>query len=174
MVAAMYILYGCATSLVCNIGEKVNGYLLDANWHWSLLKEDVKMREVASRLSSGGAEPTWSEPHRKFISYLRGRGYKDQFSRCLVSDINQALLRGDHIFAYPTCRMKDGSERATLRPMFELHAMSFLIERAGGSATNGVEDILDVVPKGLHDRMPFYAGCRVQVELAGELLKKGL
>ena len=130
-----------------------------------------KMKDNATRLCSGGAEPSWSAKHKQFIKTMRNKWHKDQFTKCLVADMNQTLL-GNYLFTYPECRTIEGSWRATLRPMFELHTMAYLVEQLGGLATDGVRNILDMVPLELHGRSPFYAGCKNDVELAKKLLSE--
>lgn len=165
LVGAFYVFYGGATTLVASFGEGVQEYQLDRDGEWVRIRDNIRMADDANRLCSGGAKPYWSEKHKKLIAHFRGKGYKDYFSKCLVSDMNQTLLLGNQIFVYPLYR-KEGQWKAVHRAMFELHAMAYLIEQAGGMATDGVNNILDVAPANLHERKAFYAGCKNDIEMA--------
>jgi fructose-1,6-bisphosphatase I len=76
-----------------------------------------------------------------------------------VADAHRTLLKGG-IFAYPADKKSPGGK---LRLLYEANPMAFLFEQAGGAATNGVDRILDIVPKGLHDRTPLILGSKDDV-----------
>jgi fructose-1,6-bisphosphatase I len=84
-----------------------------------------------------------------------------------VPDINQILMKGKGIFMYPAL---NDSPNGKLRLLFELNPMAFILEQAGGAATNGEIPILDIVPGGLDQRCPVYIGCREDVSKASEFL----
>jgi fructose-1,6-bisphosphatase I len=84
-----------------------------------------------------------------------------------VGDINHIILKGGGIFMYP--RLKE-RPHGKLRLLFELQEMAFLVEQAGGKATNGQENILDLVPKDLDERSPIYIGSKYEVDLARKYL----
>jgi fructose-1,6-bisphosphatase I len=84
-----------------------------------------------------------------------------------VPDFNQILMKGKGVFMYPAL---SDSPNGKLRLLFELNPMAFLIEQAGGAATNGEIPILDIVPEGIDQRCPVYIGCREDVAKAAEFL----
>ncbi len=87
-----------------------------------------------------------------------------------MPDINQVLMKGKGIFMYPALT---DTPNGKLRLLFELNPMAYLMEQAGGAATNGKIPILDIVPEALDQRAPVYIGCREDVEKAGEFLNGG-
>ncbi|MDD5169114.1 MAG: hypothetical protein PHN75_09870, partial [Syntrophales bacterium] len=105
--------------------------------------------------------------HRKFIEYLEAEGYKLRYSGGFVPDINQLLIKNGGIFTYPALTK---SPNGKLRLLFELQPMAFLIEAAGGAATDGTRNILDIPVETLGQRSPIYIGSRFEVEKAKECL----
>ncbi|HLO25118.1 MAG TPA: fructose-bisphosphatase class I, partial [Geobacteraceae bacterium] len=93
---------------------------------------------------------------------------KLRYSGGFVPDINQVLMKGKGIFMYPAL---NGSPNGKLRLLFELNPMAFLIENAGGAATNGKVPILDLKPECLDQCAPIYIGCTEDVSKAMEYLK---
>jgi fructose-1,6-bisphosphatase I len=84
-----------------------------------------------------------------------------------VPDINQILMKGKGVFMYP---MLQGLPNGKLRVLFELNPMAFLIENAGGAASDGTRRILDIHPEGLDQRAPVFIGCTEDVAKAIEFL----
>lgn len=170
MVGAMYVLYGPRVSLVYSAGKGVFEFTMNQLMEFDLTREHVRMSQSASIYSPGGLRAKYSSQHERVISYLEDKGAKLRYSGGFVADINQVLLKGKGIFMYP--RLQDAPQ-GKLRLIFELNPMAFLVEQAGGSATNGVTPILDIVPEVLDQRSPVYIGCREDVEKASELLGAG-
>ena len=91
-----------------------------------------------------------------------------RYSGAFVADTNHIIIKGGGVYAYPgTPKLPDGK----MRLIFELQPMAFLVEQAGGMATNGIENILDITPKSLDQRSPIYIGSKYEVEKAREMLK---
>jgi fructose-1,6-bisphosphatase I len=99
---------------------------------------------------------------------LEKSGVKLRYSGGFVPDINQILLKGEGIFLYP--HLKD-LPRGKLRLLFELSPMAYLIEQAGGAASDGHQPILDLVPTHIHERAPVFIGCKDDVALAEKMLR---
>jgi fructose-1,6-bisphosphatase I len=117
--------------------------------------------------SPGGLRKKYCEGNERFIRYLEAKGSKLRYSGGFVPDINQVLIKGKGVFMYPALT---DSPNGKLRLLFELNPMAFLIEQAGGAATNGHMPILDIVPESLDQRCPIYLGCRDDVVKAAEFL----
>jgi fructose-1,6-bisphosphatase I len=100
---------------------------------------------------------------------LEADGVKLRYSGGLVPDINQILMKGKGIFFYPHLR---NAPEGKLRLLFELNPMAFLIEQAGGAASNGRQRILDMVPQKFDDRSPFFCGCHEDVEMAEAFIRE--
>lgn len=166
-VAAMYILYGPRVSMVYSVGNGVHEFTMNHLMEFTLTRENVKMQPAGNIYSPGGLRNKYTEGDEKFIRYLEAKGAKLRYSGGFVPDINQVLMKGKGIFMYPAL---NGSPNGKLRLLFELNAMAFLIEQAGGAATNGKQPILDLKPESLDQRAPIYIGCVEDVAKAMDYL----
>lgn len=167
MVGAMYILYGPRVSMVYSVGKGVYEFTMNQLMEYTLTREKVQMKPSGDIYSPGGLRKKYTEGNERFLRHLEENGHKLRYSGGFVPDINQVLMKGKGIFMYPA--LKD-TPNGKLRLLFELNPMAFLLEQAGGAATNGTIPILDIVPEGLDQRSPVYIGCREEVEKAGEFL----
>jgi fructose-1,6-bisphosphatase I len=112
----------------------------------------------------------WDESFREYIRYVhRTEGYSSRYSGAMVSDIHRILLQGG-VFLYPGTLQKPEGK---LRLLYETAPLAFLIEQAGGVATTGTMDILDVVPSKLHQRTPLIIGSKENVEKVMSFIKIG-
>ena len=167
-VAAIYILYGPRVSMVYSVGNGVYEFTMNHLMEFTLTRENVRMEPSGNIYAPGGLRNKYCEGDEKFIRYLEAKGAKLRYSGGFVPDINQVLMKGKGIFMYPAL---NGSPNGKLRVLFELNPMAFLIEQAGGSATNGLIPILDIKPESLDQRAPIYIGCTEDVNKAMEYLK---
>jgi fructose-1,6-bisphosphatase I len=167
-VAALYILYGPRVSLVYSVGNGVYEFTMNHLMEFTLTRENVRMQPSGNIYAPGGLRNKYSEGDEKFIRYLENKGSKLRYSGGFVPDINQVLMKGKGIFMYPAL---NGSPNGKLRVLFELNPMAFIIEQAGGAATNGLIPILDLKPESLDQRAPIYIGCVEDVQKAMECLK---
>lgn len=173
-IAAGYVIYGSRTMLVYTTGHGVHGFTLDPMLGEFLLSHPhMKIPDVGRYLSVNDSyEPLWSEPVRALIRRYRGRDGKREamnmrYVGSLVADFHRNLFGGG-IFAYPP---NTKSPKGKLRLLYEAAPLAFIVEQAGGAATDGTRRILDIVPTELHQRTPLYIGSKVDVDLACELLK---
>lgn len=169
-VAALYILYGPRVSLVYSVGRGVHEFTMNHLMEYNLTRENITMQPSGNIYSPGGLRNKYCAGVEKFVKYLEAKGSKLRYSGGFVPDFNQILLKGQGIFMYPAL---NGSPNGKLRLLFELNPMAFLMEQAGGAASNGTMPILDVVPDGLDQREPIFIGCGEDVAKAIEFLKEG-
>jgi fructose-1,6-bisphosphatase I len=167
-VAALYILYGPRVSLVYSVGDGVHEFTMNHLNEFTLTRENVSMMPEGDIYSPGGLRKKYSQGVERFVSSLEAKGAKLRYSGGFVPDINQVLMKGKGIFMYPAL---SDAPRGKLRLLFELNPMAFLIENAGGAASNGTIPILDVVPESLDHREPVFIGCIADVNKAEEFLK---
>lgn len=167
MVGAMYILYGPRVSMVYSVGKGVYEFTMNHLMEFTLTREKVQMKPSGDIYSPGGLRKNYTPENEAYIRYLEEKGFKLRYSGGFVPDINQILMKGKGIFMYPALT---DNPNGKLRLLFELNPMAFLIEQAGGSATNGCMPILDMVPTGLDQRAPIYIGCKEDVAKATEFL----
>jgi len=166
-VAALYILYGPRVSLVYSVGKGVHEFTMNHLMEYTLTRENITMQPAGNIFSPGGLRNKYCEGVEKFVRYLEAKGSKLRYSGGFVPDINQILLKGKGIFMYPAL---NGSPKGKLRLLFELNPMAYLIEQAGGSASNGSMPILDVMPEEIGQLEPIFIGCKDDVEKALEFL----
>ncbi len=161
-VAAGYILYGSSTMLIYTTGNGVNGFTLDPSiGEFCLSHPNIKVEKDADIFSIN--EGNWHDYTEGIQQYLqncksgnnnKGKPYKGRYIGSLVADIHRTLLKGG-IFLYPATQ-KD--PKGKLRLIYEANPMAFIIEQAGGSATDGDQPIMDKTPQDLHERTPLFIG----------------
>ncbi len=167
IVAAGYSVYGSATTLVLSTGHGVHLFTLDPGvGEFFLSQPNVRCPERGSTYSiNEGNHARWDDRVKKWSSWIKGEDkaqglpYGHRYVGSLVADAHRTLLKGG-IFAYPADKK---SPEGKLRLLYEANPMAYLFEQAGGMATNGVDRILDIVPRGLHDRTPLVLGSRHDV-----------
>jgi fructose-1,6-bisphosphatase I len=169
-VAAIYILYGPRVSMVYSVGNGVHEFTMNHLMEFTLTRENVTMKPAGDIYSPGGLRNKYTEGNEKFIRFLEEKGAKLRYSGGFVPDINQVLMKGKGLFMYPALK---GSPNGKLRLLFELNPMAYLIENAGGAASNGTMPILDVKAESLDQREPIYIGCKEDVDKAVEFLANG-
>ena len=173
-VAAGYVIYGSSTMFIYSSGPGVHGFTLDPSiGEFFLSHPDIKIPEQGSTYSiNEGNSETWFDKQKKLISYLKevdkssGRPYKLRYIGTLVSDFHRTLLKGG-IFMYPVDRE---NENGKLRFAFEGAPLAFIVEQAGGRASDGTQRVLDVKPSHIHQRIPLFIGSRNDVETAEKFL----
>lgn len=169
-VAAGYIIYGSSTMLVYTTGDGVHGFTLDPLiGEFFLSHENLRIPERAPTYSiNEGNQSRWAPGVRKWIETLKsddapgGAPYGLRYVGTLVADFHRTLLRGG-VFAYPG---DVKSPEGKLRLLYEAAPMAFIAEAAGGAASTGSGRILDVVPTGLHQRVPLFIGSKDEVQFA--------
>ncbi len=163
-VAAGYILYGSSTMLVYTTGHGVNGFTYEPSLgEYFLSYPDLKMPEDGKIFSvNEGPYNSFSTGMKNYISYCKEKNFTARYIGSLVADFHRNMLKGG-IYIYPATN-KDPTGK--LRLMYECNSLAFIAEQAGGSATNGKNRILDIEPRTLHQRTPFYVGSKRMVEKA--------
>ena len=163
-VAAGYILYGSSTMLVYTTGHGVNGFTYEQTLgEYFLSHPDLKMPEDGKIFSiNEGASLSFALSVKKYLDYCKENNFTARYIGSLVADFHRNMLKGG-IYIYPaTAKDKSGK----LRLMYECNALSFIAEQAGGKATDGKNRILELIPRALHQRTPFYVGSKNMVEKA--------
>ncbi len=173
-VAAGYIIYGTSTMLVYTTGHGVNGFTLNpALGSWYLSHPNMKFPESGSIYSiNEGNYAHFPTGVKKYIKYCQeekeDRPYTSRYIGSMVSDIHRNMIKGG-IYIYPK-----GSkyENGKLRLLYECNPMAYIVEQAGGKASNGFQRIMDVKPIELHQRSPIFCGSKKMVEKAEEFMEK--
>jgi fructose-1,6-bisphosphatase I len=177
LVAAGYVVYGSSTMMVYTTGHGVHGFTLDPGVGEFLLShQDIRIPDRPKYYSvNQGYERYWSTGVRRFTRWLQGmdresprKPLSSRYIGSLVADFHRNLLDGG-VFYYPADTRKP---RGKLRLVYEAIPLAFIAEQAGGCASDGRCNILDVQPKGLHQRTPFFIGNRELVEQAEEFISR--
>jgi fructose-1,6-bisphosphatase I len=174
-VAAGYIIYGSSTMLVYSTGSGVNGFTLDPSiGEFCLSHPDIKTPDDGYIYSvNEGNYIHFPEGVKKYIKYCQeinkdsGRPYASRYIGSLVSDFHRNLLKGG-IFLYPE---NDTMPNGKLRLVYECNPVAFIAQQAGGMASDGNRNILEITPLSLHQRSPFYAGSKNMVLKVKEFLQ---
>lgn len=170
-IAAGYVLYGPSTMLVYSIGKGVHAFTLDPSLgEFILSSENIRMPDHGPVYSvNEGNCWQWEESIRDYVRYVhRHEGYTARYSGALVGDIHRILFQGG-VFLYPgTVKKPQGK----LRLLYESSPLAYLIEQAGGRASTGTQDILDVVPDQLHARTPLIIGSKEDVALVESFIQE--
>jgi fructose-1,6-bisphosphatase I len=170
--AAGYCIYGPQTTLVLTVGDGVAQFTLDRELgSWVLTAEHMRIPEETREFSVNMSNSRhWAPPVTRYIDEClagkdgpRGKDFNMRWVASMVADVHRILTRGG-VFLYPWDK-RDPDKPGKLRLMYEANPMAFLVEQAGGSATNGHQRILDIVPTKLHERVSVLLGSKQEVEL---------
>lgn len=178
LVAAGYIVYGSSTMLVYSTGHGVQGFTLDPRVGEFLLSHpDIRIPAKPAYYSvNQGNQPWWSPQVQKYTEWLQGQhgspySLSQRYIGSLVADFHRNLLKGG-VFYYPPDSKDPRKPGGKLRLLYEAAPLAYLIEQAGGYASDGTQCILDIKPTSLHQRVPLYIGSRDLVEKAEEFLRE--
>lgn len=168
LVAAMYVTYGPLITMIYSAGNGTHEFVLNREGEYVLSEENITLGERGNIYSIGGLRRNWMQKHLDYIRYLEKEGYKLRYSGGFVPDINQILIKRGGVFTYPAVKEHPNGK---LRLIFELQPMAFLMEQAGGMATDGIQSILSIKPESLDQRCPIYIGSKYEVKTAKSFLE---
>ncbi len=169
--AAGYCVYGPQTTLVLTVGDGVVMFTLDREQgSWVLTEDNVQIpadtKEFAINMSN---MRHWAPPVKRYIDEClagktgpRGKDFNMRWVASMVADVHRILTRGG-VFMYPWDQ-REPEKPGKLRLMYEANPMAFLVEQAGGAATNGQQRILDIQPGKLHERVSVVLGSKNEVD----------
>lgn len=167
-VAAGYVIYGSSTMLVYATRRGVNGFTLDPSiGEYTLSHPNITCPDKGKMYSvNHGNFFQYDEQVKKYITACQkkdktnGGPYTQRYIGSMVADVHRNLIKGG-IFMYPGTTDKP---KGKLRLLYECNPFAFIVERAGGLATNGKIRILDIQPTELHQRTPFFIGSKGMME----------
>ena len=170
-VAAGYCVYGPQTTLVLTVGDGVAMFTLDREQGSFFLTQDkvtipADTKEFAINMSN---MRHWEAPMKRYIDECLagtegpcGKDFNMRWVASMVTDVHRIMTRGG-VFMYPWDK-REPNKPGKLRLLYEANPMSWLIEQAGGSATNGKQRILDIQPTTLHERVSVMLGSKNEIE----------
>ena len=169
MIAAGYVVYGAGTVLVLASEFGVHGFTLDPSvGEFFLSHANIRVPKAGMYSCNEAYSPSWQPGVRSFLTHAKSEGWKARYIGSLVADFHRNLLKGG-VFLYPaTVKNPEGK----LRLLYEGFPLAYIIEQAGGAATDGISPILDRVPKTLHERVPLVIGGAEGVAMATDLMKE--
>ena len=161
-VAAGYLLYGSSTMLVYTTGYGVNGFTYEPSLgEFFLSNADMQIPPTSKIYSTNeGNAREYPQGFLDYLDYCKDNSYSARYIGSLVADFHRNLLKGGVFFYPPTKKAPKGK----LRLMYECNALAFLVEQAGGKATDGKNRILDIQPTTLHERCSLIIGSEEMVE----------
>lgn len=172
-VAAGYVIYGSSTMLVYTTGQGAHGFTLDPSIGEFLLSHpNIRIPAKGRYLSVNNSyEQNWDENVTALMRRYRGldgerAAMNVRYVGSLVADFHRNLLGGG-LFAYPA---NTKNPNGKLRLLYEANPLAFIVEQAGGAASNGKKRIMDIDPTELHQRTPLFIGSKSDVELADAML----
>jgi fructose-1,6-bisphosphatase I len=173
LVAAGYIIYGSSTMLIYSAGHGVHGFTLDPSVGEFLLSHrNLQIPPKAGYFSANlGYRTCWSEGIQRYTDFLVDQGLSLRYVGSLVADFHRTLLSGG-VFYYPPDTRSPDKPSGKLRLAYEAAPLAYIIEQAGGYASDGSQSILDKQPESLHQRTPLYIGNRELVKRAEECIRQ--
>ena len=178
-IAAGYVMYGPATTLVYTVGRGTHGFTLaPETGEFLLTHPDIRIpkRGKTYGINEGNVN-VWHPGQRAFVEYLKtkdkasGRPYSLRYSGAMVADVHRTLLDGG-LFMYPADWSDPAKPKPKLRLLYEVAPMGLLVEQAGGRASTGFERVLDVVATEYHQRAAVILGSPEDVATADEFYRR--
>jgi len=174
-VAAGYVIYGSSTMLVYTTGKGVNGFTLDPSiGEFCLSHPDMVIPRQGILYSiNEGNYIKFPQGVKDYIKYCQiedpasSRPFTSRYIGSMVADVHRNLIKGG-IFLYPTT---SSHPQGKLRLMYECNPLAFIVEQAGGKATDGYRRIMDIQPASLHQRTPIFIGSTEMVEKVEEFIR---
>ena len=178
--AAGYAVYGTSTLLVLSVGDGVACFTLDRETgSWWLTTDGMRIPEDTKEYAINGSNARhWYPPVQRYVADLNagrdgpiGKDFNMRWVASMVADVHRIMTRGG-IFMYPADR-REPDKPGKLRLLYEANPMAFLVEQAGGMATNGQERILLLQPTALHERVAVFLGSKNEVARATRYHENG-
>lgn len=171
--AAGFFVYGPQTTLLVTVGAGVASFRMDAKGDFHLIEDHVRIPQQAGEFAiNAGNQRYWLPPVQRYIAACvagadgpRGRNFGQRWVGSLVADAWRIFCRGG-VFLY-LADTRDGYADGRLRLVYEAAPVALLVEQAGGRATDGTGDILDIIPTAVHQRVPLVFGSVEEVEEVG-------
>ncbi len=178
LVAAGYIIYGSSTMMVYTTGQGVHGFTLDpAIGEFLLSHPHIRLPKKPKYYSVNQSNQRyWTEGVQRYTNYVQGmddgyQGLSARYIGSMVADFHRNLLQGG-IFYYPADNKDPKKPGGKLRLLYECAPLAFIVEQAGGRASDGHQRILDIEPTTLHQRTPLFIGNSDLVEKAEEFIHR--
>jgi fructose-1,6-bisphosphatase I len=158
IVSSIYVVFGPRVEMVIANDDGVKMYrLYGENF---IYIQDIKLNEKGKLNAPGSTQQCWYPYHKVMIEELFNEGYRLRYSGGMVPDLHQILLKGGGLFSYPSTT---DLPKGKLRQLFEIFPFAYTYKQAGGKATNGYEDILNIKTQHIHDTSPCFFGSNYEI-----------
>ncbi len=177
-ICAGYVIYGSSTMMVYTTGSGVYGFTLDPTFGAFVLSHDNIKTPKKGKIYSVNESyyDYWDEGMKNYVRWAKkavpedGRPLSSRYIGSLVADFHRNLLYGG-IFLYPADNKSPNRKKGKLRLLYEANPMAFIVEQAGGRASDGHKRILDIKPSELHQRIPLIIGSEDDVKIAEQFIQ---
>ena len=174
-ICAGYVVYGSSTMLVYTTGNGVHGFTLDPSYGEFVLSHPNIITPKKGKIYSVNESnfDYWDQTIKNYVHYVKqidektGRPMNSRYIGSMVSDFHRNLLYGGG-YLYPANKQAPNGK---LRLGYEANPLAFIVEQAGGKASNGTKRIMDIVPTELHQRTPLFIGSQYDVEMIEDFIK---
>lgn len=169
-VAAGYVIYGTSMILVYTTGFGVNGFTYEPTLGEFILSHpDIRIKPDGITVSINQENfHTFPAGIKSYLDYCKAEQYKTIYAGSLVADFHRNLFTGG-IYLYPSSEKYDHGK---LRLLYECIPLAFIVEQAGGGATNGQQRIMEIIPSSKHQRSPLFIGSKNMVEKVTDFIAK--
>jgi len=169
MVASLYVIYGPRVTLVYSVGNGVHEFILNAVGEFVLSKENIKVELDAKNFAPGNLRAAKEDKkYMELMEYWIKNDFTLRYSGGMVPDINHIFMKEQGIFSYPRHK---AAPKGKLRLLFECNPMAYLMEKAGGRATDGQNRILDIKIEALDQKTPIFIGSEKAVKKCESIMK---
>ena len=177
-VCAGYIIYGSSTMMVYTTGTGVHGFTLDPSYGEFILSHEIIRIPEKGKIYSVNESyiDYWDQGVRNYVNWVKqavpeeGRPLNSRYIGSLVADFHRNLLYGG-VFLYPGDSKEPSRKSGKLRLLYEVNPLAFIIEQAGGKASNGYNRILEIQPTSIHQTVPLVIGSKEDVTIAEEFIQ---
>ncbi|TSC57557.1 MAG: fructose-1,6-bisphosphatase I [Candidatus Peregrinibacteria bacterium Greene0416_19] len=161
-VAALYVIYGPRTVLVCSSGHGTHEFILNDVGEFILLREHLGIGDAAKVFAPGNLHAMVEDaPYRSLLEAWLQDNMSLRYSGCMVADVHHILSKGQGVFLYPG---GPTYPEGKLRHVFECGPFAYLVDQAGGSSSDGAQSILEKEITAIDQRTPFIIGSKKEVE----------
>jgi len=169
MVASLYVIYGPRVTLVYSVGNGVHEFILNAVGEFVLSKENIKVELDAKNFAPGNLRAAKEDKkYMELMEYWIKNDFTLRYSGGMVPDINHIFMKEQGVFSYPGYK---AAPNGKLRLLFECNPMAYLMEKAGGRASDGQRRILDIKIEALDQRTPIFIGSENAVKKCESVMK---
>ena len=166
-VAAMVAVYGPSTTVLLTFGQGVAKFIMNDRGEFEFCEDGFEVGDGKMFAPGNLRACKFRSDYLDLVNYWIKEQYVLRYSGGMVPDINQILLKGKGVFAYPAY---EEQPHGKLRLLFECAPMAFLMEQAGGAATDGRMRILEKIIEGVEQCTPIFIGSKVEVRRCEEYL----